>query len=121
MRIRTRPSERPGSADRDRSRVFEWQLLSSRIIFVVVLLLVGAGMYFAAVQFRVAMIRARRDAVSDAPGQGGGATESLATKLEFSAKGVVVNSSVMGVLILTLSLAFFYLYLSYVYPIENVF
>src|SRR5262245_61814213 len=35
-----------------RSRVFEWQLLSSRVIFVVVLTLVGAGIYFAAVQFR---------------------------------------------------------------------
>src|SRR5262249_31548060 len=33
-----------------RSRVFEWQLLSSRVIFVVVLVLVGAGIYFAAVQ-----------------------------------------------------------------------
>jgi hypothetical protein len=101
-----------------RSRVFEWQLLSSRVIFVVVLLLVGAGMYFAAVQFRVAMIRAKRDAAGDGPTK---ADESLATKLEFSAKGVVVNSSVMGVLILTLSLAFFYLYLAFVYPIENVF
>src|SRR6185369_9841266 len=35
-----------------RSRVFEWQLLSSRVIFVIVLVLVGAGIYFAAVQFR---------------------------------------------------------------------
>ena len=47
--------------------------------------------------------------------------DPLATHLELSAKGIVVNSSVLGVIILGLSLAFFYLYLVYVYPIQNVF
>jgi hypothetical protein len=105
---------------RYRSRVFEWQLLSSRLIFVVVLGLVGAGMYFAAVQFRLAMRAAARklDATQPAVPDPG---VSLATQLEVSAKGVVINSSVMGLIILTLSLAFFYLYLVYVYPIEDVF
>jgi len=102
-----------------RSRLFEWQLLSSRAIFVVVLALVGAGMYFAAVQFRAAMVGARQQAVGNAPSDAGEAT--LATKLEVSAKGLVVNSSVLGVIILALSLAFFHLYLVYVYPIQNVF
>jgi hypothetical protein len=102
-----------------RSRVFEWQLLSSRLIFVVVLTLVGAGMYFAAVQFRMAM------RASGTPAAAGVAVAEpavlLTTQLELSTKGVVVNSSVMGVIILSLSLAFFYLYLVYAYPIENVF
>jgi hypothetical protein len=102
-----------------RSRVFEWQLLSSRLIFIVVLTLVGAGMYFAAVQFRMAM------RASGTPALAGAAVAEpaipMGTQLEFSTKGVVVNSSVMGVIILSLSLAFFYLYLVYVYPIENVF
>lgn len=103
-----------------RSRVFEWQLLSSRLIFFVVLALVGAGLYFAAVQFRLAM-RAAPDK-SGAPAQpAAGSATSLATNLEISAKGVVMSSSVMGVIILGLSLAFFYLYLAYVYPIKNVF
>lgn len=106
-----------------RSRVFEWQLLSSRVIFIVVLLMVAAGMYFAAVQFQTAMVTARRvaaaDAVAGAPAAGEPA--GLATRFEISAKGLVVNSSVLGVIILTLSIAFFYLYLVYVYPIQNVF
>ena len=102
-----------------RSRLFEWQLLSSRAIFVVVLALVGAGMYFAAVQFRAAMVGARQQAGGNAPSAAG--ETALATKLEVSAKGVVVNSSVLGVIILALSLAFFHLYLVYVYPIQNVF
>lgn len=33
----------------------------------------------------------------------------------------MVPSSVLGVITLIISLAFFYLYLVYVYPIENVF
>lgn len=103
-----------------RSRVFEWQLLSSRTIFVVVLTLVGAGMYFAAVQFRMAMRAAGSAAVTAGPAVAEPGM-TLATQLELSTKGVVVNSSVMGVIILALSLAFFYLYLVYVYPIENVF
>jgi hypothetical protein len=99
-----------------RSRVFEWQLFSSRVIFIIVLVLVGAGIYFAAVQFRASM---RHRADSSGGTQGGEQTQ-LSTQLEISAKGVVINSSVIGIIILTLSLAFFYLYLVYVYPIQNV-
>ncbi|MET0984385.1 MAG: hypothetical protein ABW034_03155 [Steroidobacteraceae bacterium] len=103
-----------------RARVFEWQLFSSRIIFCTVVLLVCAGIYFAAVQFHVALAVARRTnsiaTESAAPSEG----SPLVTHLEISAKGVVVNSSILGVIILVLSLAFFYLYLVYVYPIQDV-
>jgi hypothetical protein len=100
-----------------RSRLFEWQLMSSRVIFLVVLVLVSCGIYFAWVQFRAALLAVGRgigtavDAVAN----------PLATQLELSAKGIVINSSVLGIVILGLSLAFFYLYLVYVYPIQNVF
>jgi hypothetical protein len=94
-----------------------------------VLLLVLAGIYFAAAQFQVAMAAARRhgDIVTShresAPPQPDASVDAthLDTRLEVSAKGLVVNSSVLGVIILALSLAFFYLYLAYVYPIHNVF
>jgi hypothetical protein len=112
-----------------RSRVFEWQLFSSRVIFVIVVLLVLAGIYFAAIQFHVALsiakrntLAAARQAAEAASGPKAPPTDaplSLAAELEISAKGVVVKSSVLGVLILTLSLAFFYLYLVYVYPIND--
>lgn len=104
-----------------RSRLFEWQLLSSRVIFVIVLLLVLAGIYFAAVQFHVAMIAARRNLLIPAGADAPAGPNPLATQFEISDKGVVINSSVLGVIILGLSLAFFYLYLVYVYPIQNVF
>jgi hypothetical protein len=89
-----------------RRRVFEWQLFSSKFIFVVVLVLVLAGIYFAAVQFHTALGRKEKEEV----------TEFVA-----SATGIKVSSPVLGVIILVISLAFFYLYLVYVYPITEIF
>ena len=43
------------------------------------------------------------------------------TELSLSLREVKVRSPVLGVIILTISLAFFYLYLVHVYPIRNVF
>lgn len=105
-----------------RSRVFEWQLLSSRFIFVAVLLLVIAGVYFAAVQFHVALAISRRTGTHVAKQEDAARSvdDALKTELEVSAKGVVVKSSMLGVIVLALSLAFFYLYLVYVYPIRDV-
>lgn len=41
--------------------------------------------------------------------------------VELSTSGIKVSSPVLGVIILALSLAFFYLYLVYVYPIKEIF
>jgi hypothetical protein len=91
-----------------RRRVFEWQHLSSRIIFMVVLMLVSSGVVFAALQFRVGLRRLGTD------------ERGLAAEIELSPTGVKMSSPVLGVIILGLSLAFFYLYLVYVYPISEV-
>lgn len=92
-----------------RSRVFEWQLFSSKVIFATVLMLVGAGMAFAAIQFRVGLRRAPGDKAQEM------------TEVNLSATSVKVSSPVLGVIILVISLAFFYLYLVYVYPISEIF
>lgn len=94
-----------------RRAVFGWQHLSTRIIFVVVLMLVSAGIYFAWVQFRHDLI------VSKDQPKGEGAP---AHNLEISTTGLKVSSPVLGVIILALSLVFFYLYLVYVYPIAEI-
>lgn len=88
-----------------RLRVFEWQLFSSKLIFVTVLLLVFSGIVFAGIQFFV--------------GLRSGANEQ--SHVRISTEGVQVSSPVLGVVILVISLAFFYLYLVYVYPIEEIF
>ena len=92
-----------------RLRLFEWQLLSSKIIFVVVVLLVFSGIYFAAVQFHTGLSAAKRS-------EGDEPTEFVVTL-----RGLRVRSPVLGVVILAISLAFFYLYLVFIYPIETVF
>ncbi len=90
-----------------RQRVFRWQLFSSKVIFVMVIFLVAAGMYFSWLQFRSAM----------KAGPGTGAVSE--TTFEASTTGLKVSSPVLGVIILAISLAFFYLYLVHVYPIVD--
>lgn len=89
-----------------RRRVFAWQLLSSKAIFLLVIFLVMAGVYFSWLQFRQGL-----------KGGEGGASH---TTLEATPGGIKLSSPVLGVIILTLSLLFFYLYLVHVYPIEEI-
>ncbi|WP_299815882.1 hypothetical protein [uncultured Jannaschia sp.] len=88
-----------------RQAVFAWQHSSSRLLFFVVIGVVLVGLYFSWLQFHAA--RTGRDLTP--------------TTLEASKTGLKVSSPVLGVIILLLSLAFFYLYLVHVYPISEVF
>ena len=100
-----------------RLRVFEWQLLSSRIIFVVVILLVLLGVYFSGVQFHRGLREARaQQAAADTETP----SSEPVTEIEASMQGIKVSSSTLGVIILVISLAFFYLYLVFVYPIKEI-
>jgi len=110
-----------------RARVFRWQLISSKIIFLIVTLLVFSGIYFAALQFHEGMRLRTAARLSTPPKEveGGNALgvnpNSEITKISASAKGIEVSSPILGVIILIISLAFFYLYLVYVYPITELF
>jgi hypothetical protein len=90
-----------------RIKVIRWQHTSTVIIFFVVLALVAIGVYFAWLQFARSLRKA-------------GASEALHS-VELSMGSIKVSSPVLGVIILTLSLAFFYLYLVYAYPIHEIF
>jgi hypothetical protein len=107
-----------------RTRVFEWQHTSTVIIFWVVIVLVAAGLFFAWLQFQAAL-KPRPAAPASA-----GAAEVVAvttaagpgvSTVEFGKDGFKISSPVLGVIILALSLAFFYLYLVYAYPIHELF
>jgi hypothetical protein len=95
-----------------RQRVFAWQLFSSKFIFVMVLLLEFLGMYFAALQFHAGLKFLKKGLPEEA---------GFKTDLEAEVGKIKVSSPVLGVVILSLSLAFFYLYLLYVYPIQETF
>jgi len=89
-----------------RKAVFRWQLFSAKLIFAIVVFLVICGIVFAGIQFRVGLAKN---------------LDNLGGDIEMKADGLKVSSPVLGVVILALSLAFFYLYLVFIYPIENVF
>ena len=90
-----------------RQKVFRWQLLSSRIIFLVVVVLVFSGILFAAIQFYAGLKSNNQ--------------RGEVTTLEAGSSGLKVSSPVLGIIILVISLAFFYLYLIHIYPIEEIF
>jgi len=90
-----------------RKRVFEWQLFSSKIIFYVVVFLLIVGLFFSGVQFYAAYKNNFKN--------------EKVTELSASATGVKISSSILGVIVLIISLLFFYLYLVYVYPITEIF
>jgi hypothetical protein len=47
-------------------------------------------------------------------------TEDCGSEFEATLQGIKRKSSVLGLLILAISMVFFYLYLKYVYPITNI-
>jgi len=96
-----------------RKQTFSWNLSSSKITFWVVIVLVFSGIAFAGLQFYIAM--KERRLLSKLPPM------DLGTQLEASKDGIKVSSPVLGVIILVISLLFFYLYLAYVYPIKEIF
>jgi hypothetical protein len=98
------------SGYKHRQEVFRWQLFSSKVTFYIVILLVLSGIYFSGVQFHNAMKQS----------SGGNVADAQVTEFSASAEGIKVSSPVLGVIILSISLAFFYLYLVYVYPIEEI-
>jgi hypothetical protein len=95
-----------------RKSVFKWQLLSTKVIFGVVILLVLAGVYFSGVQFHKSLKWKQIKGASE---------EEERTEIEASLTGIKVSSPILGVIILTISFLFFYLYLVHVYPITEIF
>ena len=86
---------------RHAQRTYEWQFWASIFIFFLVIIAVGLGLWMSFLHFYEGR-------------KGGGGTMKL------SREGVEVSSPVIGLLILVVSLAFFYLYLTQVYPITEV-
>lgn len=87
-----------------RVEIFERQLIYDPIILVVVIVIVFSGIYLSYLQVK-------RDL---------GANSAQESSIEITRDGVKVSSSVIGLLILVISLAFFYLYLTQVYTIREL-
>lgn len=83
-----------------RKNALQLQLLKDNMLFGIVLLVVLFGVYLSYVQFTK-----------------GAQTEGT---VKLGPAGFEVTSSVLGVIILTFSLAFFYLYLVHIFPITEL-
>ncbi|WP_243350088.1 hypothetical protein [Parabacteroides sp. FAFU027] len=87
----------------------EWQYTSSKIIFYFVLLIVMLGLILATLHFiqtfkNLKSLNRNKDE----------------SEIEVSIQGIKINTSIIGIMILGFSLAFFYLYLIYVYPLNPI-
>ncbi len=107
-------------------RTFDFQYWSGQVIFWVVLLIVFAGLVFSGVQFYVGLrhpleARAAKDGPPGSTEAASAATNDAGvSEFEASLQGIKLKSSVLGLLILAMSMVFFYLYLKFVYPINNI-
>lgn len=101
--------------------VYKWQLFSTRIIFVTVIIIVFSGLLFSTMQFSIAWIHARNSLKSrKAQAQDSAMAAGPVSTFKASLQGIEVSSSVLGIVVLGIALAFFYLYLAHVYPINDL-
>jgi hypothetical protein len=120
----------------NRADNFSWQYISNKIIFVMVLVIVFAGLAFSGMQFyltfRSGLSRISQP-IPDVQGSTAVTTTLLnetdkktaevpapVTTFKISSTSLEVSSSTLGILILTISIVFFYIYIYYVYPIQEV-
>lgn len=101
---------------------YEWQLWSTKTIFVIVLLLVacGVGVSLLQILFGLGFFEPRRRADGDASLHGQRVQRAIwsKTKIKIGIEGAEVETQIAGIVLLMLSLAFFYLYVQNVYPIR---
>lgn len=97
-----------------RQRNFEWQLLSSQLIFGVFVIFVLCGLYFSYLQFTAKKMPTANNSNLPNPPEA-----PIVSQLDISATGVKVSSPVIGLLILVLSLVLFYIYVKEVYPLRT--
>lgn len=111
-------------------RSFTWQYYSGIIIFFLVIIIVITGIVLSYKQFRLnerllalgeSIGKKKNDIenVSKTSTATNQITEVFSTNtLELSKGGIKISTAVIGLIILTISIAFFFLYLKYVYPIS---
>ncbi|WP_154402537.1 hypothetical protein [Mucilaginibacter endophyticus] len=94
----------------NRRQIISRQQFTGNIIFILVVILVLSGLSFSAIQFYIAVRSVKKRSAS----------ANTSTSFKASLSGIEVSSSVLGVIVLTISIVFFYLYLSKVYPLVSL-
>jgi hypothetical protein len=91
--------------------VFRWQGFSTKVMFWIVILLTLSGLAFAGVQFWLTFRHYDPRKHPEAP--------KMDAEAKVSASGLEFKTPVLGVTVLFISMAFLFLYMRYVYPIEE--
>lgn len=117
---------------KDRTATYAWQHRTSRWIFFIVVLVVLIGITFSAAHFYNAMRRENRllalqekkqerkkQPETGKEGDDKQPETDTATSIEVSSSGIKISSSLVGIIVLFFSLLFFFLYLKFVYPINE--
>ncbi len=108
---------------------WNWHLSSTKMLMYVVLAIVTFGLFITYLQFTRddPRNRKRRRAGPVNPTGAAGSAEPLqeeaeapASKFKFGIDGFEMSSQIIGLLVLGFSLAFFYLYVKVVYPMQEV-
>lgn len=111
-----------------RHRVFEWQLASSKYIFIVVNVIVSVGLLLSVWQFYLPIYKMnkmmKRNEVTKAESQtiieDEEKKETHVSTIKLGKDGVEITSPVIGLLILVISIAFYFLYINFVYPVSEI-
>ena len=100
-------------------RSFAWQYYSSIVIFILVVMIVLFGLYLSYSQFSLVsnMIK-KNEERNDKIKLDTTNIEILKADLEIHKDGVKISTAVVGLVILVISIVFFFLYLKFVYPIH---
>ena len=113
-----------------RRRSYEWHLLSTRIIFVLVVVIVGFGLFITYLQFSKdytdsSYRRKPEESIDPKEAAGDPATPAAVTpsrsvtSLKLGPGGLELSSQIIGLAVLAFSLGFFYLYVKNVYPMHE--
>ena len=114
----SRELKRADFAAYHQQRSFAWQYYSSICIFIMVMLIVGMGLVLSFKQFQLTEKQVRANLTKTK--EETTTVEGTNSDIEISQTGLKINTGVIGLAILFLSLAFFFLYLKYVYGISVV-
>lgn len=93
---------------------FNWHFISSIIIFIIVVIMVFSGLYFSYLQLEQSLLIKK---ISNKESDDNDSRIAI-NKISFATNKIEISSSVIGLVILTISFAFFYLYIVYVYPVS---
>jgi RsiW-degrading membrane proteinase PrsW (M82 family) len=92
-------------------RSFEWQFASSFFLFFMVIIIVSIGLWFSYIQFTKSLKKDNQDSENQ---------DIKETTIRIGQGEIEISSSVIGLIILTLSFAFFYLYITNVFPLQEL-